>query len=193
MITPGRRSDFQRKLCPIQDMLHQYILYMQRLENTCQNRFSQTVFPTQNTTKFNTFQIPCLWPDIPLPTASCKPHTKAHIPYTPHHGRMDRQTRSPHDAVYCTSQTMLINHEYRLTSNGIRHRHTECHQNHPAVTDLKYAGRTDGRTDEQPDWHDHPTVFDSCIFLEQHLTLRRRIKSHLLFAGIIRSSPFSPR
>jgi len=25
------------------------------------------------------------------------------------------------------------------------------------------------------------------------LTLRRRIKSHLLFAGIIRSSPFSPR
>ena len=26
-----------------------------------------------------------------------------------------------------------------------------------------------------------------------HLTLRRRIKSHLLFAGIIRSSPFSPR
>jgi len=30
---------------------------------------------------------------------------------------------------------------------------------------------------------------------EKHrlLTLRRRIKSHLLFAGIIRSSPFSPR
>ena len=26
-----------------------------------------------------------------------------------------------------------------------------------------------------------------------HLTLRRRIKSHLLFAGIIRSSPFSLR
>ena len=26
-----------------------------------------------------------------------------------------------------------------------------------------------------------------------YLTLRRRIKSHLLFAGIIRSSPFSPR
>ena len=25
------------------------------------------------------------------------------------------------------------------------------------------------------------------------LTLRRRIKSHLLFAGIVRSSPFSPR
>jgi len=25
------------------------------------------------------------------------------------------------------------------------------------------------------------------------LTLRRRIKSHLLFAGIISSSPFSPR
>jgi len=25
------------------------------------------------------------------------------------------------------------------------------------------------------------------------LTLRRRIKSHLLFAGIIRRSPFSPR
>jgi len=28
---------------------------------------------------------------------------------------------------------------------------------------------------------------------EDSLTLRRRIKSHLLFAGIIRSSPFSPR
>jgi len=27
----------------------------------------------------------------------------------------------------------------------------------------------------------------------RHLTLRRRIKSHLLFAGIIRSSPFSLR
>jgi hypothetical protein len=30
-------------------------------------------------------------------------------------------------------------------------------------------------------------------FLPKQLTLRRRIKSHLLFAGIIRSSPFSPR
>ena len=27
----------------------------------------------------------------------------------------------------------------------------------------------------------------------RRLTLRRRIKSHLLFAGVIRSSPFSPR
>ena len=31
------------------------------------------------------------------------------------------------------------------------------------------------------------------FFLFCLLTLRRRIKSHLLFAGIIRSSPFSPR
>jgi len=41
---------------------------------------------------------------------------------------------------------------------------------------------------------------DSCrieqtfVYNKTHwLTLRRRIKSHLLFAGIIRSSPFSPR
>jgi len=33
-------------------------------------------------------------------------------------------------------------------------------------------------------------VFSAVVGL---LTLRRRIKSHLLFAGIIRSSPFSPR
>ena len=31
------------------------------------------------------------------------------------------------------------------------------------------------------------------IFFKYLLTLRRRIKSHLLFAGIIRSSPFSLR
>jgi len=31
------------------------------------------------------------------------------------------------------------------------------------------------------------------VRFEKLLTLRRRIKSHLLFAGIIRSSPFSPR
>jgi len=45
--------------------------------------------------------------------------------------------------------------------------------------------------------------FPSFVYHEQNvctyrrllksLTLRRRIKSHLLFAGIIRSSPFSPR
>ena len=31
------------------------------------------------------------------------------------------------------------------------------------------------------------------LLRKTRLTLRRRIKSHLLFAGIIRSSPFSPR
>ena len=34
---------------------------------------------------------------------------------------------------------------------------------------------------------------DTGLFTYILLTLRRRIKSHLLFAGIIRSSPFSPR
>jgi len=36
------------------------------------------------------------------------------------------------------------------------------------------------------------TLWD-CVTSRWSLTLRRRIKSHLLFAGIIRSSPFSPR
>jgi len=40
--------------------------------------------------------------------------------------------------------------------------------------------------------HCHPVSVCGVIALEA-LTLRRRIKSHLLFAGIIRSSPFSPR
>jgi len=48
----------------------------------------------------------------------------------------------------------------------------------------------------------HMAAEDSVAVLEKiwafflkkpSLTLRRRIKSHLLFAGIIRSSPFSPR
>ena len=34
---------------------------------------------------------------------------------------------------------------------------------------------------------------DTRFYCRMQLTLRRRIKSHLLFAGIIRSSPFSPR
>jgi len=34
---------------------------------------------------------------------------------------------------------------------------------------------------------------DFSLMENRQLTLRRRIKSHLLFAGIIRSSPFSPR
>jgi len=37
----------------------------------------------------------------------------------------------------------------------------------------------------------HPFAF--LVAATCGLTLRRRIKSHLLFAGIIRSSPFSPR
>jgi len=35
--------------------------------------------------------------------------------------------------------------------------------------------------------------WDGYVIKTTCLTLRRRIKSHLLFAGIIRSSPFSPR
>ena len=38
----------------------------------------------------------------------------------------------------------------------------------------------------------YPTTA-SVATVSRMLTLRRRIKSHLLFAGIIRSSPFSPR
>jgi len=36
-------------------------------------------------------------------------------------------------------------------------------------------------------------TIDHLLYKCERLTLRRRIKSHLLFAGIIRSSPFSPR
>jgi len=65
-------------------------LYTQRLEHTCQHRFSQTVFPTQNTTQFNTVQTPCLLSDSPLPTASCKPHTTVRAHYILRLGRTDR-------------------------------------------------------------------------------------------------------
>ena len=38
------------------------------------------------------------------------------------------------------------------------------------------------------------TAINSTVFgLEAGLTFKRRIKSHLPFAGIIRSSPYSPR
>jgi hypothetical protein len=142
MITPGRRSDFRCKLCPIQDMLHQYILYTQRLEHTCQHRFSQTVLPTQNSTHFK-------YPVCHLIFLSQlqAPHQSTHTLHTT--SRMDRQTRFPHDAVYCTSQTLLINHEYGLTN-------LQCHkaQDIPYVIKIiqqlrtwnMHDGRTDGRT-----------------------------------------------
>ena len=53
------------------------------------------------------------------------------------------------------------------------------------------TSRIDRQTEEDKGREIERCDFDSEVFLL--LTLRRRIKSHLLFAGIIRSSPFSPR
>ena len=56
----------------------------------------------------------------------------------------------------------------------------------------------DGRREERKEgWKEGTVALPSkTVVCEAHiltLTLRRRIKSHLLFAGIIRSSPFSLR
>ena len=144
------------------------------------------MFSTQNATKFSTVQTPCLSSDSPLPTASCKPHIP--VPRTLHTtSRTDRQIRSPQHAVYCTSQTLLMNHEYGLPSNCVRNRTYWMW----SKSSSSYGSET-CRTDGQPDWLDCPTVFDSCIFCEQHnnhmwFQVSSSVKWDLLSSGMLRS------
>ena len=124
---------------------------------------------TQNTKKFNTVQIPCLLSDIPLPTASCKPHTTKHTHTHTHTlhatSRTDRQT----DMV-CTWRSLLYftngAHKPRIWTN------LQWHKAQYILTVIKIIQQLwtwhmqDGRTDR----HDYPTVFDCCTSCEQHIT-----------------------
>lgn len=135
----------KKKWLPMQALPHTghvtpvYIIYTKAGTHLPTQIFTNCVPNTKhNKIQHSSNTLPVIWYSSP------KPHTTAHTPLT----RMDGQTRSPHDALYCTSQTMLINHEYGLTSNGIRHRAYRM----SSKSSSSYGHETcRGRTDSQID------------------------------------------
>ena len=149
MITPGKWSYFHSRLCPTQDMLHQYTVHYihkgwNTLANTDFHKLCSQHKTQQNSTQFKHPLCHLIFLSQ-LQAASPTPQ-RTHLTHFVADGRTD--------TVYCTSQTMLINHEYGLPSNGTRHRaywmsskwhkaqdilnvikmasgtgHTKCHQN----------------------------------------------------------------
>jgi hypothetical protein len=149
-----------------------YIIYTKAGTHLPTQIFTNCVPNTKhNKIQHSSNTLSVIWYSSP----NCKlqaPHHSTHILHTTSwtDRQKDRQTQSPHDAVYCTSQTMLINHEYGLTSNGIRHS-TYWMSSKSSSSYGPDTCRTDGRTDGQPNWHNRPTVFDSCTFCEQRITV----------------------